>query len=441
MSFFPFLNNSGMHDISVLCDSMNRKVHICHQTGRWICSDSLNEEEKKYLNEGYPPLTLEKYTPSPNQLIINVTDRCNLNCIYCYAANKEKKDISENNFKDSIFFLGKIAANQNCKVLLTGGEAMLVWDNLYEWIQKYRNQCVSNLGFSMQSNGTLITDENAAQLRKERVNVGISIDGPQLIHDINRPNSYFKAIQSIEILRSHKIECGIRMTVIKETAEHIPQAIQELINVGITHFTIGFTDPLGKAKTNLHLLPTVEQRLSLLKSELDICVKEFKNGKRIEILGISQVIINLLTNVRPSCCPNAPCAAGISLLGVDVDGYVYPCDYLFEPEMRLGHVTEFSKITKELGRNHRLQDLQYRHDDECRQCPVFSICSGGCRVSRLAYDQLQLSFPNCQYMQEFVVHVAWKIANDEDTRNYAIAITTGKDKVEKFDLKQVKGTL
>lgn len=340
-----------------------------------------------------------------------------------------------------MIFLGKIASKQNCIAMFTGGEALLVWDHLYEWIQKYRKQWVSNLRFSIQSNGTLVTDEIAAQLRKERINIGISIDGPQFIHDLNRSNSYTKVINAFEILRAHKVDGGIRITVVQETAEYIPQTIRDLITAGVRYFTIGFTDPLGSAKTNLQLLPTARQRLTLLKEELEICVSEFKKGNRIEIIGISQVIVNLLTNVRPSCCPNSPCGAGISLLGVDVDGYVSPCDYLFEPEMRLGHVTEYSKITKALGRNPQIHDLQYRHDDECRKCPVFSICTGGCRVSRLAYDRLKLPFPNCQYMKEFVVYVAWKIANDEDVRNYAVAITTGKTDVEQFDLKRVKNTL
>lgn len=441
MSFFFKKKVQIPHDIHELSDSEGHKIQICRQTGRWVASESLTDEEKTYLEEGEYPLSLERYTPSPNQIIINVTDRCNLNCVYCYASDKEKRDISEENFCESMLFLGKIAGSQNCTALFTGGEAMLMWDKIYDWIQKYREKWTPQLGFSMQTNGTLITDENAKQLRRERINVGVSIDGPQLVHDANRSGSYNKVMQSIEILHANNIECGIRITVIKDSAEFIPQALQDMINAGMNHFTIGFTDPLGRAATNTDLLPTAQQRLTLLKKELEICVKEFQKGNRIEIHAISQAIINLLTNVRPSCCPNAPCGAGISLLGIDVDGYVYPCDYLFEPQLRLGHVTEFSKVVTELERNPELNDLQYRHEKECELCPVYSICCGGCRVSRLAYDRLQLPFPNCQYMKEFVAYVAWMIANDEETRNYAVAITTGKNNAIQYDLKRVNDTL
>lgn len=90
MFLFPTLNK-GEHSIYELCDSENHKVHICSQTGRWICSENLSEEETRYLQDGFPPMTLEQYKPSPSQLIINVTNRCNLNCVYCYASEKEKK--------------------------------------------------------------------------------------------------------------------------------------------------------------------------------------------------------------------------------------------------------------------------------------------------------------------------------------------------------------
>lgn len=436
-----FKKQTAEYDISTIQDNEGHSVHLCMQTGRWICAENLSNEEEKYLHEGFPPLTLAQYRSMPTQLIVNVTNRCNLNCVYCYAPKCPAMDIEEQVFSDSLTFLGKFASGQNCNVLLTGGEAMLVWPQIYEWLLKYRKNWVSNLSFSIQSNGTLINEENAAQLRKERFNVGISLDGPQWIHDKNRSNSYQKVIKAIEILMANKIQPGIRMTVTAENAEYIPEALRDLLTLGIRHFTIGFTDPLGSAQGTLSLLPTPEQRADLMKKELEFCVEEFQKGNKIQILGISQILVNLLTNIRPACCPNTPCGAGISLLGVDVEGNVYPCDYLFEENMILGKVTEFNKVVKNLRQSKILNHIQNSHLHECEKCPAFQVCRGGCRISRYVYDRLQIPFPNCSYMKEITAYFAWKITTDKAVRDYAIDIVAGDTNFSRFGLHAIQGTI
>jgi len=429
------------HVVSILKNSQGHFVHICHQTGRWICNNELSCEEIAYLQDGFAPLSLARYTPTPNQIILNVTNRCNLNCVYCYAKNKGEEEISENVFVETIKFLGKISGGRDSSILLTGGEPMLVWDKIFTWIEKYRKAIPVNVTFALQSNGTLINKNNAAQLRKERVNVGISLDGSQEFHNMCRTQSYELALQSIKILQKNKIQAGARITVTADSSSTTPDAIRYYVSQDIKHFTVGFVDPLGAAALRQEFLPTAKQRLRLCNEMLQICVDEFRKGNRIEILSVSQMIINLLTNLRPSCCPNSPCGAGVSLLGVDTNGDVYPCDYLFEPSMKLGNITQFSKVLKNLDTCTSLQNLQNAHLGECEQCPVFSICTGGCRIARLAYDRMNGSFPNCGYMTTLVADYAWKITNDEDTRKYAASIATGDLKTPGFGLQQIKGTL
>ncbi|MDR3232089.1 MAG: radical SAM protein [Planctomycetaceae bacterium] len=429
------------YDVQTLTDSNGHSVHICRQTGRWVCSEKLSGDETAYLKGGYAPLTLSRFTPTPHQIILNVTSRCNLDCIYCYANEKNVQDITEKVFSDTINFIGKISAGRDCSILLTGGEPMLLWDRILTWINKYRKVLPVNLGYSMQSNGTLINETNAAELRKERVNVGISLDSSPNFHNSYRSGSYELALRAINILRQHKIGAGARITVSAESVNTTPDTIRYYISQGIRHFTIGFIDPLGRARNKRELLPSSQQRLKLQNEMFQICVDEYQNKNRIEILSVSQMIVNLLTNLRPSCCPNSPCGAGVSLLGVNTNGDVYPCDYLFEPSMKLGNVADITTVLTSIDKSKELQKLQYSHQNECNLCAVNSICTGGCRVSRYAYDKENLSFPNCGYMPTLVADYAWKITNDMNTRRYAASIATGDVKSPSFGLSPVKGTL
>ena len=132
------------------------------------------------------------------QFIIKVVERCNLNCSYCYMYNQADKTylkkparMSMSVFRATLSRINAlIAADPSLMVSLIfhGGEPMLLPP---EWCRALIQEATEVLGsslssISMQSNGTLVTDEWISLLQTFSVKVGCSIDGPRYIHDLFR---------------------------------------------------------------------------------------------------------------------------------------------------------------------------------------------------------------------------------------------------------------
>lgn len=133
---------------------------------------------------------------TPLQFILKVASRCNLNCSYCYVYNKgDSTWRSRPSIMPASVFtaaVGRIrrycesSGQTVARAVFHGGEPCLVGAaRLRAWCQELRNglRGVATPHFSIQTNGTLVDAEWIALFRDEEIQVGVSIDGPAVIHD------------------------------------------------------------------------------------------------------------------------------------------------------------------------------------------------------------------------------------------------------------------
>lgn len=131
-----------------------------------------------------------------NQLILEVTERCNMRCGYCiYGPNVQSKrnhgfdDMSVSCAQAAIRYLKDHSENQsNVCITFYGGEPLLRFHFIKECI-KYANDILKNkeLYFGITTNGTLLSKHIAEYFFRNNVSITLSIDGPAPIH-----NSYRK---------------------------------------------------------------------------------------------------------------------------------------------------------------------------------------------------------------------------------------------------------
>ena len=91
---------------------------------------------------------------------------------------------------------------------------------------------------SLQTNGTLLTDEWCAFLKKHNFMVGISLDGPKEIHDRYRRDrkgkgTFEKVMRGLRLLQKHKVEYNVLACVARETAKHPLEVYRFLKDQGI----------------------------------------------------------------------------------------------------------------------------------------------------------------------------------------------------------------
>ena len=130
--------------------------------------------------------------------IIKIASRCNLDCDYCYEYNmgdnswkKEPKIISQKTLNIAVDRIHEHAKNNDLEYIhisLHGGEPLLVgYENLKNIIYIIKNKLSEyNVEIGTQSNAVLVDDLFLELLLKEKVSIGISLDGPPEYNDQHR---------------------------------------------------------------------------------------------------------------------------------------------------------------------------------------------------------------------------------------------------------------
>lgn len=130
-------------------------------------------------------------TPRIQLLVVQPTPFCNIDCRYCYLPDRANKAVVAEETLINLF--GQVFASgwagDGLSVVWHAGEPMVLPVSFYRrafaLIEGLKPAGVG-LTHSFQTNGTLLDDEWAEFIAEARINVGVSIDGPQRLHDLNR---------------------------------------------------------------------------------------------------------------------------------------------------------------------------------------------------------------------------------------------------------------
>ncbi|MGA7864140.1 MAG: cyclophane-forming radical SAM/SPASM peptide maturase GrrM/OscB [Stellaceae bacterium] len=153
--------------------------------------------------------------PRIELLVIQPTPFCNIDCRYCYLPDRNSKAIvtstTLSNLFSQVFSSGWL---QDClSVVWHAGEPMVLpigfYRDAFRMIDRARPAELA-VTHSFQTNGTLIDDAWCDFFAEEHVNVGVSVDGPKLLHDRNRltrsgRGTFDRTIAGIRLLRRHEV--------------------------------------------------------------------------------------------------------------------------------------------------------------------------------------------------------------------------------------------
>lgn len=329
---------------------------------------------------------------SVNVLIKPTSSSCNLKCKYCFyhdvAENRDVKNygimsyatlevLVKRVFEDSDYLAG---------FAFQGGEPTIAGLDFYrkfiELQRKYNTKGLK-VNNSIQTNGVVINDEWAKFLACNNFLVGLSLDGPKDIHDLNRVDargigSHSKIEKTVELFNKYKVEYNILCVVTKSVSRHIEKIYNYYTKNGFKYLQfIPCLDELGKEPGNNPYSLTPETYEDFLKKLFDLWYRDFKLGKSISIRMFDNILQMLLGYPPESCDMNGRCSANAV---VEADGSVYPCDFYVISEWKMGDILSHSLQEMLQGEKAKSFMLVSKNISEnCRQCEYLAICRGGCR--------------------------------------------------------------
>ena len=352
-----------------------------------------------------------------------VGSRCNLACSYCYYRDKGNALLSEELLEE--FIRQYIEAQTMPQVLFTwhGGEPLLRPISFYKKALELQHRYGHGLQIDncIQTNGTLLTDEWCRFLHDNNFLVGISIDGPQELHDSYRLThggkpSWHEVMRGISLLQKHDVQWNAMATVNAANADHPVEFYHFFRNIGceFLQFTPVVTSPtplqkegvLGMLPSPLHL-EGVEgtQWGRFLCAVYDEWVHRDVGSLFVQIFEAT--LANWMGE-PPGLCSMAPTCGHAAVM--EADGTVYSCDHFVFPNYRLGNIRQQTITEMLYGERQRHFGLQKRDalPRQCRECPFLSVCHGECpknRINRDRYGNPGLNYL-CEGYLQFFTHVA-----------------------------------
>ncbi|SHN88901.1 uncharacterized protein SAMN05660350_04892, partial [Geodermatophilus obscurus] len=167
-------------------------------------------------------------------VVVQPTSLCNLNCTYCYVPGRRvatrmtfealeavcKKVLESELVKDEIEFLWH------------AGEPLLAGIEFYERALNFMatyNKRGLRIRNNIQTNGTLLDSRWANFLATHGFSVGVSIDGPSFLHDMQRvrwsgTGSHAATLRGVQELRRHGIRPGA-LCVLTRAALQSPEEL------------------------------------------------------------------------------------------------------------------------------------------------------------------------------------------------------------------------
>ena len=344
---------------------------------------------------------------------------CNLGCQYCFFLSKEQLYPNESYLMDDatlatyIRQLMESSPGPQVDVAWQGGEPLLRGLDFYkrsvELANFYRKPHHQRVLHTIQTNGTLITDEWAAFFKRHNFLVGISIDGPRALHDVYRvtkknEGSFDDVIRGWTVLRQHSVDVNILCAIHAANADH---------PLDVYRF---FRDELGAEY--IQLIPIVERAKPetiaaanvgwsgprgrdrpLYRQQGDLVTNRTVSGEQFGAFliaifdewvkrDVGQVYVTTFDIALGSwlgqhnACVVAPTCGGA--LAMEHNGDVYSCDHFVEPDYLLGNIRRTplrALVSSEKQR--RFGDAKYETlPKSCKQCPVLFACYGECPRNR-----------------------------------------------------------
>ncbi|MBO4316881.1 MAG: 12,18-didecarboxysiroheme deacetylase [Mailhella sp.] len=362
------------------------------------------------------PSHLLQFSEDKKPVIVwNMTQRCNLKCVHCYAKAVPVKGEDPISTEQAKAMISDLAAFGSPVMLFSGGEP-LVRDDLPE-LAEYATS--KGMRAVISTNGTLITREKASLLKKVGLSyVGISLDGGEEVHDRFRgvPGAYRKALEGLDYCRAEGIKVGLRFTINKRNAAEVPKIFRLLAERDIPRACFYHLVYSGRGTTLVNEDLDHQETRAMVDLIMDETRALFDAGKPKEILTVdnhadgpylwlrmqredprrAEEVYKLLQyNEGNSSGRGIGC---ISWNG-DVSADQFWREHVF------GNVLErpFSQIwvDPEIELLHKLKDKKPHVKGRCAKCRFLNICAGNFRArAEAVYGDEWAQDPACYLTDE-----------------------------------------
>ncbi|MBR1632009.1 MAG: anaerobic sulfatase-maturation protein [Paludibacteraceae bacterium] len=338
---------------------------------------------------------------------------CNLRCDYCYYLEKSQLYASRRcQMSDEmleLYIRNYIECQPSAEVQFCwhGGEPILRGLDFFRRAMVLQRKYAKGrrIDNSLQTNGTLLTDEWCRFLKDYDFLVGISIDGPEHCHDHYRHaagggGSFKQVMRGVNLLLKHDVPFNTMSVINSYNADYADEVYHFLKQIGghYMQFSPVVERLSGVREDGLHLLPAEQQTTAELAPwSVDpiqmgnFYIQIFDEWVRHDVgryfVQLFDSALACHVGMLPSSCIFAPTCGHAAAM--EFNGDVYSCDHYVYPEHRIGnlHQLSFWQMMNDSRQQTFGQNKRDKLPPQCRACDVLHLCNGECPKNRIDADR------------------------------------------------------
>lgn len=365
------------------------------------------------------PSHLLQFSKDKKPVVVwNMTRRCNLKCVHCYAQAKDIEFENELSTEEGKALIDELANYGSPVILFSGGEPTLRKD-LPELAAYAREKGMRAV---ISTNGTLIDRDLAKRLKDVGLSyVGVSLDGIRETNDRFRgmKGAFDAALRGLHNCQEEGIKVGLRFTINKQNVRDIPAIFDILEEEKIPRICFYHLVYAGRGSKMVSEDLSLEESRQAVDLIMEKTKKLHEKGFAAEVLTVDNhcdgpYLYMKLLNENPERAAevfellsmNQGNSSGIGIGCVSWDGSVHADQ--FWRHYSFGNVRErpFIEIWNDLSdelmaglKNRKL--LIKAHGDSCARCKWFDVCNGNFRVrAEAVYGDVWADDPACYLTKE-----------------------------------------
>jgi uncharacterized protein len=354
-----------------------------------LTGDGLSASYAKKAGQFAVEMDTLRFGLKPSAVYFNPTERCNMNCTYCYIPEKMRRKgehMPEEKLLEALeilkrHFRATLPKGSVPQIIFHGAEPLLNRDAVFAGIEAYRKDFL----FGIQTNATLLDDAAVEYLASRKVSIGISLDAPsERIADRTRKGwdgrgTFKQVLAAMGRLRGYD-RWSVICTVTGENLRHLSTLVdffheQEvptcLMNILRCTLPPSRSVKPGDAKAARHFLAALDRTYELYR----------QTGRRLPVGNFANILLAIIAPAaRRLMCDISPCGGGRCFFALAPTGDLFPCsEFIGLDRFRGGNlfkdkisaVLESEPFRLVTGRN-------VEHIEPCRRCAIRHFCGSPC---------------------------------------------------------------